>query len=74
MSEKMPNDHTDLMWQMHMKTLMKRTKSMEVAQIIDEALFQYYFEKGLSVPKWKQTDPEWWREYLISLGIDPNNP
>jgi len=29
----------------------------------------------LPVPNWKQKrDPDWWREYLESLGIDPNNP
>jgi hypothetical protein len=74
MSEKIPNDHTDLMWKTHMRTLMKRTKSMEVAQIIDDALFEYYSEKGLPVPNWKSNkDPEWWTEYLIRLGIDKNN-
>ena len=40
-----------------MKTLMKRKKNMETAQTIDEALFQYYSEKGMNVPKWKQTQP-----------------
>jgi len=66
-----PMDH---MWSMHMRTLMKRKKNMEVAQIIDEVLFQYYSDKGTSVPKWKHKDPDWWRDYLISLGIDPRNP
>ena len=47
---------------------------METAQTIDEALFQYYSERGMNVPKWKQKQPDWWREYLISLGLDPNNP
>ena len=43
-------------------------------QVIDEALFKYYFEKGQEVPKWKRKDPDWWIEYLTSLGIDPRNP
>jgi len=48
---------------------------MEIAQIIDESLLEYYSEKGLEVPQWKtKKDPDWWREYLISLGLDPNNP
>ena len=29
----------------------------------------------MKVPEWKtQKNPEWWTEYLISLGIDPKNP
>jgi len=48
---------------------------MEIAQIIDEALWKYYFERGEEVPDWKTNkDPKWWTEYLISLGIDPRNP
>ena len=74
MSEKNPKNHTDLMWQMHMQMLTKRKRNMETARIIDEALFQYYSERGMNVPKWKQEQPDWWREYLISLGLDPNNP
>jgi hypothetical protein len=49
---------------------------MEIAQTLDDALHQYYVvECGKEVPEWKtQKDPEWWTEYLISLGIDPKNP
>ncbi len=47
---------------------------METAQIIDNALYEYYSEKGLDVPHWKcKKNPDWWTEYLISLGLDPNN-
>jgi hypothetical protein len=68
MSEKIPNDHMDHIWKTRMRILMKRMKSMEVAQIIDETLWRYYFEKGLEVPKWKtQKDPQWWIDYLESL-------
>jgi len=71
MSEKNPNYHTDPMWQMHMQMLTKRMRSMEIAQIIDDALFEYYSEKGLEVPQWKmQKDPQWWINYLKELGID----
>ena len=60
---------------MHMQTLMKRKKNMEVAQIIDDALEEYYSEKGLSVPHWKRDlNPDWWKQYLIEIGIDPRNP
>ena len=64
------------MWQMHMQTLMKRKKNMEIAQTIDEALYQYYMvERGIPVPNWKcNKDPEWWTTYLEELGIDKNNP
>jgi len=75
MSEKNQNDPTDLMWQMHMQTLMKRKRNMETAQIIDDALEEYYSERGLPVPKWKTNkDPQWWIDYLQELGIDKNNP
>jgi len=54
-----------------METLMKRKRNMEVKQIIDEAIWRYYFEKGLQVPQWKmQKDPQWWIDYLNELGID----
>ena len=57
-----------------MQMLMKRTRNMEIAQIIDNSLYEWYSEKGLSVPRWKNEKYNWWREYLISLGMDPNNP
>ena len=64
----MPNDHMDPMWKIHMETLMKRTRSMEVKQIIDEALWRYYFEKGMEVPQWRRNkDPQWWTDYLNEL-------
>ena len=47
---------------------------MEIAQIIDDALYDYYSEQGRPVPLWKKKRYNWWREYLISLGMDPNNP
>ena len=74
MSEKMPNDHTDPMWQMHMQMLMKRTRNMEIAQTIDDALYEYYSEQGRPVPQWKKEKLSWWIEYLISLGMNPDNP
>jgi len=56
---------------MHMQTLMKRTRNMEVKQIIDDALWEYYSERGLEVPNWRmQKDPQWWIDYLKELGID----
>jgi len=58
-----------------MQTLMRRKKNLEIAQIINDALFEYYSERGLEVPDWKmKRDPDWWINYLISLGIDPKNP
>ncbi len=48
---------------------------MEISEKIDAALEEYYSEKGLPVPQWKtKKDPLWWREYLIELGLDPDNP
>ena len=52
-----------------MLTLMKRKRSMEIAQIIDEALEEHYSSLGLPVPNWKtQKNPDWWIEYLRELG------
>ncbi len=48
---------------------------MEIAQTINDALYQYYtVERGESVPNWRQNrDPEWWTEYLKELGLDHRN-
>jgi len=74
MSEKNPNDHTDPMWKTHMETLMKRTRNMEVKQIIDEALWKYYFDKGMELPQWRRNkDPQWWIDYLKELNTDQEN-
>ena len=51
MSKKNPENHTDPIWQMHMQTLMKRKRNMEIAQIIDSAIYEYYSENNLSVPR-----------------------
>ncbi len=68
MSEKMPNDHTDPMWKTRMQILMKRMKRVEVAEVIEKAIWEWYFERGLEVPDWKtQKDPQWWIDYLASL-------
>ena len=47
---------------------------MEIAQIIDDALYEWYSEQGRPVPQWKKEKYSWWREYLIELGLDPTNP
>jgi hypothetical protein len=57
-----------------MQTLMKKKRSMEIAQTIDDALYEWYSEQGRPVPRWKKEKYSWWQEYLISLGIDPDNP
>jgi hypothetical protein len=76
MSEKNLYENEDPSWQMHMRTLMKRKKNMEIAQTIDDSLYQYYVvEQGKPVPKWRYIkDADWWIEYLKSLDIDPRNP
>ena len=59
---------------MHMQTLTKRKRNMEIAQTIDDALTEYYSERGLEVPQWKmQRDPQWWTDYLQELNIDQKN-
>ena len=60
---------------MRMDILQKRIRQVEIAEKIDSALEEYYSEKGMPVPQWKQRkDPQWWREYLSDLGLDPHNP
>ena len=48
---------------------------MEIAQTIDEALYQYYVvENNLPVPNWRYIkDQDWWLEYLKDMGRDPRN-
>ena len=67
-------ENEDPSWRIHMLTLMKRKRNMEIGQTIDKALEEYYNEKGRPVPRWKKEKYSWWREYLESLGMDPNNP
>ena len=76
MSEKNPYENEDPTWKMHMQTLTRRKKNMEIGQTIDEALYQYYVvENNLPVPNWRYIkDQDWWLEYLKDMGIDPRNP
>ena len=53
---------------MHMMTLMKRKKMIEVSETIDKAIWEWYSERGLDVPDWKyEKDPQWWIDYLAEL-------
>jgi len=76
MSQEKNTESEPDMWKMHMRTLMRRKKNMETAQIIDDALYEYYtVEQGKPVPNWKYIkDADWWIDYLESLGINPRNP
>jgi hypothetical protein len=74
MSEKNLNDNTDPTWKIHMETLMKKKRILETKEIIEQAIWEYYFEKGLPVPRWRmQKDPQWWSDYLEELNDDRNN-
>jgi hypothetical protein len=59
-----------------MQTLMKRKRNLQIAQTIDDALYQHYVvEQGKPVPNWRYVkDADWWVNYLKTLGIDPRNP
>ena len=66
-------ENEDPSWRIHMMTLMKRKRSMEIAQILDKAINDYYTEKGKPVPKWKlQKDPQWWIDYLKEIENEEN--
>lgn len=48
-----------------MEMLMRRKKVIETKEIIEQAIWEWYFERGLEVPNWKmQKDPQWWTDYL----------
>ena len=54
MSEKNPLENEDPIWKTRMQMLMKRKKSMEIEQTIDDALYQYYtVERGRRCPNWR---------------------
>ena len=47
---------------------------MEIKQIIDDVILKYYSAKRLPVPNWKRnTNPDWWIQYLQSLGLTERN-
>jgi hypothetical protein len=74
MLEKNLQDNEDLGWKTHMRILMLRKRNMEIAQTIDEAINDYYSLHGLPVPDWKpKKNPDWWIEYLRSLGLSDSN-
>jgi hypothetical protein len=51
-----------------MEILTKRVKKIEIAEVIDEAIWKWYFDRGKEVPDWKtQKDPQWWIDYLKDL-------
>ena len=71
MSEKIPNDHTDPTWQMHMEMLIKRKKVIEVNETLRKAISDWYFENGKEEPIWYvPKDPDWWVDYLRELDED----
>jgi hypothetical protein len=76
MSEKNLYENEDHTWTIRMKMLTRRKKNLQIAQTIDDALYEYYvIERGQEVPNWRYVkDQDWWQEYLIRLGLNPNNP
>ncbi len=58
----------DPTWKIRMEILMKRMKTIEISEKIEDAINQWYFDHGMEVPKWKvQKDPQWWIDYLKEL-------
>jgi hypothetical protein len=76
MSEKNLYENEDPTWTMHMQTLTRMKRNLQIARTIDDALYEYYvIERGQEVPNWRYIkDQDWWIEYLKDLGIDPRNP
>ena len=68
-------ENEDPTWKTRMRMLTKRKRNLQIAQIIDEVIAEYYSLHGEPVPNWKtQKDPQWWIDYLEELNIDPKNP
>lgn len=43
-------------------------RNIEISQIIDQALYEWYAERGMEVPNWKgDTDVERWQKFLDEL-------
>jgi len=58
----------DHIWKTHMQTLTRRMRNMEVSQIINDAILEWYSDQGQEVPQWRmQKDPQWWIDYLKEL-------
>jgi hypothetical protein len=73
MSEKNLYENEDHIWKIRMMTLVKRKRNMETAQIIDEAINEWYSSQGKPVPNWKmKKDPQWWLDYLKDLDDEQN--
>ena len=57
-----------------MMTLTKRMMMTRTRETIEKTISEWYFEKGIPEPHWKPNrNPQWWTDYLIELGLDPNN-
>lgn len=54
-----------------MEILMRKTRIIETKEIIDQSIWEWYFERGLQVPDWKlKKDPQWWVDYLREMESD----
>lgn len=50
---------------------MKRMRNIEISEIIDQALWEWYSERGMEVPNWRgDIDVELWQQYLDELDIE----
>lgn len=50
---------------------MMKKRIIETKEIIERALFEWYFEQGKEVPKWKmEKNPQWWIDYLDELEMN----
>ena len=54
-----------------MEILTKMKRKLEIKEIIESAISNWYFENGIQEPNWKmQKDPKWWTDYLNELNND----
>ena len=57
-----------------MRTLMMKKRNIEIRETLDGVFHQYYNEeRGVPVPPWRTSQPQWWVDYLKTLDIDDRN-
>lgn len=56
-----------------MSSLKRRKELLKVKETIDMALWEWYSERELEVPRWRSNkDPQWWIDYLAEIEKEKN--
>ena len=57
MSERNQPEREDPTWKMHMKTLTNKILGIEIDRKVRKAITEYYKEKGIPEPNWRNNKP-----------------